>query len=109
MDTSESIIEELEVDTKYGRKLTPANFFDNEESILMAPNLEQTSERTENFAGPMGNVNSLIRKIKPTNLEFSNKKGKSDYDAVKKPVRSILKVKQRITSRSRKCRRRAKR
>lgn len=37
-------------------------------------------------------MNSLIRKIKPTTLEFANKRGAGGYDAAKKPQKSILRM-----------------
>lgn len=74
--------------------LISANFFDNEDSIVLTSSQKkQVGDTSGQFKGPMGNVNSLIRKIKPTNFEFSNKKGNSAYEADKKPLRSILKVK----------------
>ena len=39
-----------------------------------------------------GDVNSLIRKIKPTNFEVSNKQDKNNYNSKKTPFKSILKV-----------------
>lgn len=39
-----------------------------------------------------GDVNSLIRKIKPTNFELNSKQQGSEYLASKQPQRSILKV-----------------
>lgn len=92
INSSDSLIEELEVDTKYGKTgLTSANFFDDDDSVISQPKPAPKKTSDVSQVG-FGDVNSLIRKIKPTNFETSNKTQKNLYVADKKPNKSILKV-----------------
>jgi hypothetical protein len=97
IDSSDSIVEELQVEKQYGKNLwkiilIKENFFDNDSvDYNQKRNIQKKKNPLLSF-GPQGDVNSLIRKIKPTNFELTGKQTKNNYNPNKKPQKSNLKV-----------------
>ena len=62
---------------------SPAQNFDNRKDLQ--------ASRSKKMKNSGGDINSLIRKIKPSNTLHKNRKNKYDYNPKKRPFKSALK------------------